>query len=162
MGDWPDGLIDWEWRLLPSSREAIVENQCGIYMRLRLRLRETRLQAMILKGLVVLAELHSFKDGGKLRITLCVSTLLRSTGYTDVASRKFLHLSGSMVLLSAGKQGIPRIQPATTTIRQLAVCILVSCTATHHRHTILAPCLDLIEIHHDSEWVKQSGVLNPA
>lgn len=34
-----------------------------------------------------------------MRITLCVSTLLRSTGYTDVASRKFLqYLCGGIVL----------------------------------------------------------------
>jgi hypothetical protein len=59
----PGGLIDWgtvDIAVLmsgPSSRVA-----AGFTCRYDFGFVETRLQAMILKGLIVLAELHSFKD----------------------------------------------------------------------------------------------------
>jgi len=59
----PNGLIDWgtvDITLLmsgPSSRVA-----AGFTCRYDFGFVETRLQAMILKGLIVLAELHCFKD----------------------------------------------------------------------------------------------------
>jgi hypothetical protein len=59
----PDGLIDWGKVAItvlssgPSSRVA-----AGFTCRYDFGFVETRLQAMILKGLIVLAELHSFKD----------------------------------------------------------------------------------------------------
>lgn len=59
----PDGLIDWgttEVTLFtagPASRDA-----AGFTCRYDFGFVETRLQAMILKGLIVLAELHSFTD----------------------------------------------------------------------------------------------------
>ena len=59
----PNGLLDWGTvpvNILassPSSRAA-----AGFTCRYDFGFVETRLQAMILKGLIVLAELHSFKD----------------------------------------------------------------------------------------------------
>ena len=61
-----DGLIDWgttEITLFmsgPSSRVA-----AGFTCRYDFGFVETRLQAMILKGLIVLAEIHIFKDDSK-------------------------------------------------------------------------------------------------
>jgi len=80
------------------------------------------------------------------RITLCVSTLLRSTGYTDVASRKFWqYFCGGIVLgnLLENKafRGFSCDDNYSTNLRY---CILVGgCTVTHHRHAILAPCLSI-------------------
>lgn len=62
----PDGLIDWGMAGVtvfasgPSSRIG-----AGFTCSYDFGFVETRLQAMILKGLIVLAELHSFKDGSK-------------------------------------------------------------------------------------------------
>jgi hypothetical protein len=62
----PDGLIDWGVVPVtvlasgPSSRAA-----AGFCCRYDFGFVETRLQAMILKGLIVLAELHRFKDDSK-------------------------------------------------------------------------------------------------
>jgi hypothetical protein len=62
----PDGLIDWgtvDVTILtsgPSSRVA-----AGFTCRYDFGFVEIRLQAMILKGLIVLAELHRFKDDSK-------------------------------------------------------------------------------------------------
>jgi hypothetical protein len=59
----PDGLIDWgetDVRVFsssPSSRAGV-----GFACRYDFGFAETRLQAMILKGLVVLAQFHTFKD----------------------------------------------------------------------------------------------------
>ena len=60
----PDGLIDWGavdiqvFTASPSSRAAT-----GFTCLYDFGFVETRLQAMILKGLIVLAQLHRFKDG---------------------------------------------------------------------------------------------------
>jgi hypothetical protein len=60
----PDGLIDWgtsEAQVFasgPSSRAA-----AGFTCRYDFGFAETRLQAMIMKGLLVLAQFHLFKDG---------------------------------------------------------------------------------------------------
>ena len=59
----PDGLIDWgaaDVTLLASSPSSRVA--AGFTCRYDFGFVETLLQAMILKGLIVLAELHSFKD----------------------------------------------------------------------------------------------------
>ena len=59
----PDGLIDWGttdvtvFTSSPSSRVA-----AGFTCLYDFGFAETRLQAMILKGLIVLAQFHSFKD----------------------------------------------------------------------------------------------------
>lgn len=59
----PDGLIDWGttdvtvFMSSPSSRVA-----AGFTCLYDFGFAETRLQAMILKGLIVLAQFHSFKD----------------------------------------------------------------------------------------------------
>ena len=59
----PDGLIDWGTTAVtvfmssPSSRVA-----AGFTCLYDFGFAETRLQAMILKGLIVLAQFHSFKD----------------------------------------------------------------------------------------------------
>jgi hypothetical protein len=59
----PDGLIDWGTTDInvftggPSSRTA-----AGFTCRYDFGFVETELQAMILKGLVVLAQIHRFKD----------------------------------------------------------------------------------------------------
>ncbi len=59
----PEGLIDWGTTEVtvfaagPSSRTA-----AGFTCRYDFGFVETKLQAMILKGLIVLAELHHFKD----------------------------------------------------------------------------------------------------
>jgi hypothetical protein len=60
----PEGLIDWGTAELtvftstPSSRVAT-----GFTCVYDFGFAETRLQAMIMKGLVVLAQIHNFKDG---------------------------------------------------------------------------------------------------
>lgn len=60
----PDGLISWGaveaevFTSSPSSRVA-----AGFACLYDFGFAETRLQAMILKGLAVLAQVHSFKDG---------------------------------------------------------------------------------------------------
>ena len=62
----PDGLIDWGpadievFTATPSSRVA-----AGFTCLYDFGFAETELQAMILKGLVVLAQFHRFKDGSK-------------------------------------------------------------------------------------------------
>lgn len=62
----PNGLIDWGtaditiFRSGPSSRAA-----AGFTCRYDFGFVEILLQAMILKGLIVLAELHGFKDDSK-------------------------------------------------------------------------------------------------
>ncbi len=62
----PDGLIDWGttdihvFTSSPSSRAA-----AGFTCLYDFGFVETQLQAMILKGLIVLAQLHRFKDGSK-------------------------------------------------------------------------------------------------
>ena len=62
----PDGLIDWGTTNVtifatgPLSRVA-----AGFTCSYDFGFVETKLQAMILKGLIVLAELHSFKDDSK-------------------------------------------------------------------------------------------------
>ena len=59
----PDGLIDWgsvdanAFTSGPSSRDCV-----GFTCRYDFGFAETELQAMILKGLIVLAEIHTFKD----------------------------------------------------------------------------------------------------
>lgn len=59
----PDGLIDWGWAPLklfaasPSSRTT-----AGFTCTYDFGFAETRLQAMIMKGLIVLAQFHKFKD----------------------------------------------------------------------------------------------------
>ena len=61
----PDGLIDWGaaevsvFTSTPKSRVA-----AGFACLYDFGFAETRLQAMILKGLIVLAQFHSFKDNG--------------------------------------------------------------------------------------------------
>jgi hypothetical protein len=61
----PEGLIDWGsvdinvFTATPSSRVA-----AGFTCLYDFGFVETRLQAMILKGLIVLAQIHRFKDGG--------------------------------------------------------------------------------------------------
>lgn len=62
----PEGLIDWGSVYLniftsaPTSRAA-----AGFTCLYDFGFAETRLQAMILKGLIVLAQIHRFKDGSK-------------------------------------------------------------------------------------------------
>ncbi|MCI0485434.1 MAG: hypothetical protein L0229_02425 [Blastocatellia bacterium] len=62
----PDGLIDWGvadievFTATPSSRVA-----AGFTCLYDFGFAETRLQAMILKGLIVLAQIHRFKDGSR-------------------------------------------------------------------------------------------------
>jgi len=59
----PDGLIDWGaadvavFTSTPNSRVA-----AGFTCLYDFGFAETRLQAMILKGLIVLAQFHTFKD----------------------------------------------------------------------------------------------------
>ncbi len=61
----PEGLIDWGsadiavFAATPASRGA-----AGFTCLYDFGFVETRLQAMILKGLIVLAQIHRFKDGG--------------------------------------------------------------------------------------------------
>lgn len=61
----PEGLIDWGpvdinvFTATPSSHGA-----AGFTCLYDFGFVETRLQAMILKGLIVLAQIHMFKDGG--------------------------------------------------------------------------------------------------
>jgi hypothetical protein len=63
LGVGPEGLIDWETSELvvyassPSSATA-----AGFACRYDFGFAETLLQGMLLKGLMVLAQLHSFKD----------------------------------------------------------------------------------------------------
>ncbi len=81
-----------------------------------------------------------------MRITLCVSTLLRSTGCTDVASSKFLqYFCGGIVLGICLKTRHCEDSACDDNYStNLRYCILVgSCTVTHHRHAILAPCLSI-------------------
>jgi hypothetical protein len=60
----PEGLIDWGAADVsvcsssPSARDA-----AGFTCLYDFGFAETRLQAMILKGLIVLAQIHTFKDG---------------------------------------------------------------------------------------------------
>ncbi|MEW6208399.1 MAG: hypothetical protein AB1631_08525 [Acidobacteriota bacterium] len=60
----PDGLIDWGstdialFASSPSSRAA-----AGFMCLYDFGFAETRLEAMILKGLIVLAQIHTFRDG---------------------------------------------------------------------------------------------------
>lgn len=62
----PDGLIDWGtadinvFTSTPSTR--VCAGFTGLY---DFGFAETRLQAMILKGLIVIAQIHSFKDDSK-------------------------------------------------------------------------------------------------
>jgi hypothetical protein len=59
----PEGLIDWGaaevavFAATPKSRVG-----AGFTCRLDFGFAETQLQAMIMKGLIVLAQIHSFKD----------------------------------------------------------------------------------------------------
>jgi hypothetical protein len=61
----PEGLIDWGsvdidvFTAMPSSQVA-----AGFTCLYDFGFVETRLQAMILKGLIVLAQIHRFNDGG--------------------------------------------------------------------------------------------------
>jgi hypothetical protein len=61
----PEGLIDWgpvdinAFTATPSAHVA-----AGFTCLYDFGFVETRLQAMILKGLIVLAQIHRFKDGG--------------------------------------------------------------------------------------------------
>jgi hypothetical protein len=61
----PEGLIDWGsadinvFTATPSSHVTV-----GFTCLYDFGFVETRLQAMILKGLIVLAQIHRFKDGG--------------------------------------------------------------------------------------------------
>lgn len=61
----PEGMIDWGsvdinvFTATPSSHVA-----AGFTCLYDFGFVETRLQAMILKGLIVLAQIHRFKDGG--------------------------------------------------------------------------------------------------
>jgi hypothetical protein len=62
----PNGLIDWgtvEVAVLMSAPSSRVP--AGFTCRYDFGFVEIQLQAMILKGLIVLAELHSFKDDSK-------------------------------------------------------------------------------------------------
>jgi len=62
----PSGLIDWgtvEVAVFMSGPSSRVP--AGFTCRYDFGFVETQLQAMILKGLIVLAELHSFKDDSK-------------------------------------------------------------------------------------------------
>jgi hypothetical protein len=62
----PDGLIDWgsaDVNLFMSSPSSQVAT--GFTCLYDFGFAETRLQAMILKGLIVLAQLHRFKDGSQ-------------------------------------------------------------------------------------------------
>jgi hypothetical protein len=62
----PDGLIDWgtaDITILTSAPSSNVA--AGFTCRYDFGFVEIRLQAMILKGLIVLAELHRFKDDSK-------------------------------------------------------------------------------------------------
>ena len=62
----PDGLIDWGstdlavFASTPTSRVA-----AGFTCRFDFGFAETELQGMIMKGLLVLAQVHRFKDGSK-------------------------------------------------------------------------------------------------
>jgi hypothetical protein len=61
----PEGLIDWGsvdllvFAATPKSRVG-----AGFTCRFDFGFAETQLQAMIMKGLIVLAQIHSFKDQG--------------------------------------------------------------------------------------------------
>lgn len=60
----PEGLIDWgavEVNVFSSSPSA--RDATGFTCLYEFGFAETRLQAMILKGLIVLAQIHTFKDG---------------------------------------------------------------------------------------------------
>ncbi|MDQ3803029.1 MAG: hypothetical protein M3416_04135 [Acidobacteriota bacterium] len=60
----PEGLIDWgaaEVSVFSSS--ATARDAAGFTCLYDFGFAETRLQAMILKGLIVLAQIHAFKDG---------------------------------------------------------------------------------------------------
>lgn len=62
----PDGLIDWgsvEVNIFTSTPSSQIA--AGFTCLYDFGFAETRLQAMILKGLIVLAQLHRFKDGSK-------------------------------------------------------------------------------------------------
>jgi hypothetical protein len=62
----PDGLIDWgtvDITMLTSGPSSNVA--AGFTCRYDFGFVEIRLQAMILKGLIVLAELHRFKDDSR-------------------------------------------------------------------------------------------------
>ena len=62
----PDGLIDWgtsDATVFASGASSRVA--AGFTCRYDFGFVETTLQAMILKGLIVLAELHSFRDDSK-------------------------------------------------------------------------------------------------
>ena len=59
----PDGLLDWgavDINVLASGPSS--QGAAGFTCSYDFGFVETRLQAMILKGLIVLAELHNFKD----------------------------------------------------------------------------------------------------
>lgn len=60
----PDGLIDWGWapvKLFAASPKS--RATAGFTCTYDFGFAETRLQAMIMKGLIVLAQFHAFKDG---------------------------------------------------------------------------------------------------
>lgn len=59
----PDGLIDWGWvpvKLFAASPKSRATT--GFTCTYDFGFAETRLQAMIMKGLIVLAQFHEFKD----------------------------------------------------------------------------------------------------
>jgi len=60
----PDGLIDWgETGVTVFTSTASSRNGAGFACTYDFGFAETRLQGMIMKGLLVLAQFHSFKDG---------------------------------------------------------------------------------------------------
>lgn len=60
----PDGLIDWgPTDISPFTSSPTSGVAAGFTSVYDFGFAETRLQAMILKGLVVLAQIHRFKDG---------------------------------------------------------------------------------------------------
>lgn len=62
----PDGLIDWGTADVTVFASGPLSTVCtGFTCCYDFGFVETRLQGMLLKGLMVLAELHSFKDGSK-------------------------------------------------------------------------------------------------
>lgn len=62
----PDGLIDWgKADVVPFAAGPASHVGAGFTSHYDFGFAETRLQGMIMKGLLVLAEFHSFKDDSK-------------------------------------------------------------------------------------------------
>ena len=62
----PDGLIDWgPADLAVFSAAPDSQRSAGFTCVYDFGFAEARLQAMVLKGLIVLAQVHSFKDGSR-------------------------------------------------------------------------------------------------